>query len=236
MATECTRELHGSRNSIVNSATTLKPKPRTIVDQELEATWKALVNWFADGNHWLVIGTVALAVFAYLQVEISRRTARRQLRGYVSLRPTIIYNIGYGYHPRIDFIAKNHGQTPCSDLRAVYEIALLPEPLPPAHKFPTPESSLNFQNSLFPGADLTIWIVSKRALTPDEVNDIFIDRQRLHCWGILYYRDAFRRERQTKFSASVGGQAFSLSVFSKLLGVTGPEWQWTFGVGHNDAT
>jgi hypothetical protein len=166
-----------------------------------------------------------------------QKTTRAELRGYLSMTPKIFSNFGTTTIINIEFISKNHGQTPAFNNSHAFRIDVLPNPLPPNFVFSSPTNIINPNNTIFPGDDAKVWFNHARLLTVREVAAVSANTNRIWIWGITTYRDAFRKIRTTKFCASAGGQNFAVAQlrFQSGLPVT-VGWNWEYGNEHNQAT
>jgi hypothetical protein len=145
------------------------------------------------------------AVAAKAAVELSDRTAERQLRAYVGITlpedgPATSSFVPPAI-PTIRLGIRNSGQTPAYDVEysAIVDIRAYP-----LNDFSGPPAT-NPSNpiTLFPGTFALSWgmtIRPKRALTDEEVVSIQDGKsKRLYFWGTIKYRDAFNKPRWTTF-------------------------------------
>src|SRR5207302_293978 len=105
----------------------------------------------------------------------------------------------------VDCTIKNHGQTPAFEINYLFGISVLA----PHSELPVASRKITDNSALFPDAEISTRFFGERPLTSKEVEDVGIGTHRLHLWGAATYRDAFRKRRTTRFSASVGGQDFA---------------------------
>lgn len=170
-------------------------------------------------------------------------TARRQLRAYLSINPTVVENYGTQKRATINWVVKNHGQTPASEIRYKFSIEVMPDPLPSGFDFSKPQLEVTSDSSLFPsGGDptnvLKAWFNNDRPFTDDEYDSIEAGTHRIHVWGIMTYRDVFKRARTTIFNASIGGPDFKETMRQTRSGKTnpGPGYLWVHAGNHNQST
>jgi hypothetical protein len=175
---------------------------------------------------------------AQASVAVAKRTAKRELRAYVSVTPENFGGFQPGSHAVVTWIVKNHGQTPAFKIKHTYKLGVFPNALPPGFRFPVADTIIPNEFSLFPGAEVPSWFRHDEVLTAQDVADIRADTKRFHCWGVTEYQDAFQENRYTNFSASAGGQYFADSMEAYIAGrpYNGPRWSWSWGKGHNEAT
>jgi hypothetical protein len=205
--------------------------------QKYECLVAKYTGSLANFTRWLVAVTLLLAFFGFWQVIISRNTARRQLRAYLSMKPKLFGNFGTAIPVTIEFLTKNHGQTPAFNISQIFQIEVLPNPLPEGFRFPQPTIIVSTNHTIFPADDAKTWFNHPRPLTVAEVAAVSNNSHRIHVWGIAYYRDAFGRSQKTKFSASVGGPAFATAQRNVQAGLPpGADWNWEYGIEHNQGT
>jgi hypothetical protein len=132
------------------------------------------------GEWLLFLATVGLWWATWRLVIGADRTAERQLRAYVSVEPTIVYNFGTAALIMIGVDVQNHGETPAGIIFHDFETALLPNPLPGNFVFPVPSRRLDTNNSLFPKSKVPVRFNHDNLLTPAEVADIGSDVRRFH--------------------------------------------------------
>jgi hypothetical protein len=200
--------------------------------------WPAFLGYRLKVTDTLVAVFTALLFFATRDlVRGADDAARRQLRAYLSMTPKIFSNFVTGGFVQVEFLQRNHGHTPAFTITHIFEIAILPNPLPDRFVFPIPTKTVPNNHTIFPADDAKGWFYGGGPLTAAEVASVAARTHRIHVWGVTTYRDAFHKERTTKFSASAGGQNF---VQSQLLAQSGnfngPHWNWEYGTEHNQAT
>jgi hypothetical protein len=54
---------------------------------------------------------------------------------------------------------------------------------------------------------------------------------RIYCWGHIEYEDVFRARWRSRFSVSVGGEAFSRAVNLPADHPSAPQWDWQYASG-----
>jgi hypothetical protein len=177
-------------------------------------------EWLSDNNHWIVIGTLILAIGSIVQIGVSIRTARRQLRAYVLVengnvwdasaigeakqtkRPEIV-DIDWDGYVAIEIAIKNSGQTPARDVRHYAQIGIGDE-IGGVKYFPLmPESasSDSYASPIGPGGLL----FKRLTLTPFPLREPFLSELRgrkkaIFVSGKITYRDAFKTRRVTEYS------------------------------------
>jgi hypothetical protein len=181
-----------------------------------DPSWR---NWLANNDHWLVFGTLILAVAAIAQVLVSLRTTRRQLRAYVLLDGGNVYDAsGIGIVPPVpihsqwvDFVKvtlnlKNSGQTPAKDVVHWAQIAIGDATteylmVPPARLDEIQASVVG------PGQSTTksiIWLPFP--LVDPARQDITAHQKGIYVYGKVVYRDIFNRQRTTTYRVRYSGE------------------------------
>jgi hypothetical protein len=149
---------------------------------------------------------MAVAIASYWQVFISRDTAKRQLRAYVTVKEAklVLRNDGH-VQPRVTFI--NSGQTPAYDIEGIECIRFDQHPF---SETPPPKDT---------GPRVSIWTVGAgepydfigRVLEAREhrLNLLMEDPEVYACVfnGWYTYRDVFRNPHWVHFQLRIGGNA-----------------------------
>ncbi|GEM_PF-3989196 len=184
----------------------------------------ALCGWFQTLGTGDKIAAVATAV-GFLQfvvlvatVHVMRRSARQQLRGYVSAFPDFIRSFDEQTLAEISFTTRNVGQTPAYDITHSSDIEVLPQPLPPGYRFPEPTGDRSTPTVLFPGRDFNGTKRAARTFSVDEILRIRNDEARIYIWGEIRYRDAFNKKRWTRFAANVSADRDTLDSLTSRYG------------------
>jgi hypothetical protein len=153
----------------------------------------------------IAILTLALFLIGGWQVEISRRTAKRQLRAYVfadhvgisdgtHLKPPI-FQLGI---PRTVIAIKNSGQTPAYGLRhwGGIEIKRLTE----ERTLVPPENMTDGSLSSIPTGGLNTKVAwFTRKLTTHEISEIKTCVSAMYVYGRIEYLDVFKRRHFTNY-------------------------------------
>ena len=195
------------------------------------------IEWLGSkAEIWIALGTWALAIFAFSQVGESRKSAKRQLRAYISVRPFGVENFGCAKIIAIHCATYNHGLTPAFKINHKFLIDVLVEPLPQGVPFPDPTREVTKNTALFPRSEMTSWFRNDRVLTWREVRAICQNKMRLHIWGETTYRDIYGDKWTTQFNASVGGPPFFWALQNAKRKKEGPSYLWEYGDSHGQAT
>ena len=75
-------------------------------------------------------------------------------------------------------------------------------------------------------------------MTEEEFDQMETETYRLYVWGVMTYKDAFRRRRETQFNFSIGGVDFVKTMRNQRAGKkeAGPGYVFIHGPRHNYAT
>jgi hypothetical protein len=172
-----------------------------------------LEQWLSVGNNWVVLCTVVLAIAALGQFELTRRTAKRQLRAYVMPELASIADYStikppppaiFTGHLGAAVLIKNSGQTPAYKLVHWGAVIVLPANMEDSLMTPKrlPEIAAT---TLGPGCTIhrTGWTEAK--ISTDQINAIRSGESKVFVYGKIIYRDAFRRRRETTYRLSYAG-------------------------------
>jgi hypothetical protein len=136
------------------------------------------------------------------QMALTREMSIRQMRAYVSLEASpdkpAVYD---GKAFAVVLKAVNRGQTPAYKLRALARVCILPHPFEgmlPRRKEKVRNASASI---LGPGQEFSV-PASLLNITP--IEGIRLNSGwRFHIWGALYYQDAFKKRRVTRFRVTL---------------------------------
>jgi hypothetical protein len=180
----------------------------------------------------LFLATVALYWATRRLVKGADKTAEAQLRAYISITPKDVLNWRHQTNfLGVRFEIENHGQTPGLEICYTFGMEIFDAVLPQNHVFPEPNRQFDQNNSLFPKANVPVWLWYGRVLTSTEVTSIETNK-RFYTWGVMTYVDTFGQIRTTRFSFSFGGPDFGQAM-RRVPNVT---WSWQNGQHHNDTT
>jgi hypothetical protein len=164
----------------------------------------------------IIVGFATWALYAATRdlVRGANKTAERQLRAYV-----IVGEDRGGFGRRDEkllamFVIKNSGQTPARDVHYAARLKLLDFPLKesPFIKFPVDiEEGAKTQKFLVGpnGGTARGYGWSEEKFTSQEADAALMQHQtrRLHCFGLVRYKDVFGETRTTKFCFSIFSDA-----------------------------
>jgi hypothetical protein len=191
--------------------------------------WQTPINLFTAIA--VAIFTAVLMAFTVKLWGSGENYSQRELRAYLSVSPiwVLFFNRTPPEKIMIEAVIRNHGQTPASQIRNVYEIGVF-EP-----SYQTPETATQRRDSegtAFPNLDLAVRFFDSKVFSPQEAGDVISGKKLIFVWGTITYKDAFNRQWETDFSAHVGGPEFAAWV----RGDTKKMPRWTYGKRHNRAT
>ena len=156
----------------------------------------AIKAHWPDATTWAAIGTMILAAFAIAQWYLSVRTARRQLRAYLS---TSSARVKFSKRLIINCEAKlkNCGQTPAYYLADRFEIFAESDPGPTIASLPGLDTTKQYRGTLGPGEETALWC----ELDIDEPTRVAFEQGQTTIWfvGEVTYRDAFDNKQFVQF-------------------------------------
>jgi hypothetical protein len=166
--------------------------------------------WLGDANHVLLLATIALAVFGGTQVEITRRSFKRQLRAYIQIVHASVTDAaalqmpGGATNPLIGGMVtsyveiKNTGQTPAHKVVHWGEIAVIPQT--DENTLAVPAALLDVTTSTIGAGNTTTKTrYLNRQLTLDEVYGVIVGTHAIYVYGKIIYHDIFKRKRVTTY-------------------------------------
>jgi hypothetical protein len=168
-----------------------------------------ITKWFnglATGDKIATIATlVGFLQFVALVATFAlmRRSARQQLRAYISGLPDWITSFDETHPPRASYTMRNLGQTPAYKVVHRSEIAALPFPLPVGFRLPPVNGTIAPATVLFPNVPLIGNSTKAAPFTADELAGIRNRSMRPYIFGEIRYRDVFRKRRRSTFCVSV---------------------------------
>jgi hypothetical protein len=204
--------------------------------------WRAAVAAESQARYtkfgiWVLIPTLLAASFAAIAgwrtVRTMQVTARRELRAYVSFLCRGLANLGTLHPITLDCVIENHGATPAFKINYVFDIGVLPDPLPQGFRFPAPTITAAFDASLFPGGENLIQLSHSRPLTVSEHANAMAGTHRLHIWGTMTYEDVFQIARPTKLRVSAGGPDLMAALTALATGRPATPCRVIHGAEHN---
>jgi hypothetical protein len=157
-------------------------------------------------------------------VRINREIAARQKTlGEAQLRAYVSVNVGGAFYQDSNFVFEanpilhNIGGTPAHRVRWRIAADVLPVPLPEDFGFPLPERPKKLGRSLLlaPQQTFELRAIVGRRIADEEVpkTKAGVDLS-LYVWGIVTYRDIFRKQHRTTFAQQ---------IFWRPAGPVGPD-------------
>jgi hypothetical protein len=171
----------------------------------------------------LFVQALALAIQAWALIRTVRssdRTSRTQLRAYVFVRSHVLAPMFVGRPLTATLAVRNYGPTPARRLRinaGMYLGNVFPEH--GIQDVPTPQVG-----TLAPNALYEFSVTQEGALTEEQVREMSTGALKLFVFGTIYYTDAFRVERFTKFRLMTGG------------GIDGANWNQLYSAPQGNET
>jgi hypothetical protein len=204
-------------------------------------------------TNWIAIGALAAGLLQFcalvVTIWVMDRSAKRQLRAYVAVAVTDIFDPGEGLKTRGAFIIENFGETPAYEVSYLAALIVLQHPLPdkqadiliPHEDQPLPTMAVH-KGQKSPGE---AFFDQQEPFSPEAFTLATTDENyRLYMVGIVEYRDAFRIKRKTRFAAYIENDVLKAAQFIRpTVGESlVPEPQivgkieWVLSHAHNDAT
>ena len=181
------------------------------IDEASDRWWTKAIGISAA-----VIGLLQFFVYLYQGYWLRRTvrtmddTALRQLRAYVWCTATQLHDLEIGKLPRAVMEIRNAGQTPAYDMQVYGGIVLLPYPLPDDTAFPILTAHKSTKMVLHPGGGnphYSIAEFSSGGIKTMDTKHLDAVRKgediRIYLAGLISYRDAFSKARETRFLFSV---------------------------------
>jgi hypothetical protein len=185
-------------------------------------------------GEWLLFAaTRGLWWATWRLVKSSEKTAERQLRAYVFVRPIGTHFLYEGDSCRvtITYGVKNTGQTPAFQLLQFGEICNLMVPAVTRITTPPPNGPLS-AISLGPGAEIegTVWGI----MDIKKLKELGTSFKKIHVVGTAIYIDAFKKRRETQFCFYVANLGEILASHTGTR-VSDGESRFWFSPQHNNA-
>jgi hypothetical protein len=151
------------------------------------------------------IGTLQLFAFIWqaivlgMTIEVSRDTARRQLRAYVAGIPDFMFAFSDSSLPRTRFKLHNSGTTPAHRLRHRTEIEILPNPVEAGMSLPAPSGNFSDPMVLFPNTNFTGNKTRAKVFDTGEISRIRNGTASIYVYGEIEYFDIFENRQTSSF-------------------------------------
>ena len=216
-----------------------EPRPQA---EDATEYWPPIRGYRLKITDTLIAAFMALLLWAtWLTWRATQRlingaelNAERQLRAYLAVIPKTIGGFRPNTVGTFEWLVKNLGQTPAQKIRHRYELAVLPNPLPARHKFAEPSREISSPSALLPRDETASHFSGEAAFTAQQIEAVSRNEARIYCWGYTEYEDVFRVKWRSRFSVSVGGEAFTRAMGLPADHPSAPPWSWEYGSGHNE--
>jgi hypothetical protein len=145
------------------------------------------------------------------QIMIASDTAKRQLRAYTLVAPTVVEDFVAGSAPKAGVKVTIFGQTPAYELELVTHIAALPFPLKEdIRKTPVPDFDVSTITRAILAPTQFASNAPRLTYAPNAEQFRILsagETYRLFVWGEVNYRDTFKVQRVSRFCFSYPSQA-----------------------------
>lgn len=202
-------QTHDTRKSNVKSVTPDSPIINVVTPTAPEnKTSNAYVKDDSNKEKTLdvcmVIATWILAFIAFWQAMITRVSAQRQLRAYITVNPSFEFfdhqNSRRGDKFKFTAKIRNCGQTPAYEVSCGHSVSLLPYPLPKKYPLVADYDLDTSVITLAPNQESTLFFEANKYYQPNEVRAMKLsENQRLFIYGKIIYKDIFKKKRFTSF-------------------------------------
>lgn len=152
------------------------------------------------------VQTFALVVTFIVMIYVGIR----QLRAYISVTCNFIRSFDDKTLASAKFRIRNCGATPAHMVRTVAAVSVFDYPLPESFHFPPITNQPGPSFALFPAQDMRGESWANRPFTQAEIDELRAGKKRIYIYGTARYRDVFRCNRHTNFSASVRADSDTL--------------------------
>jgi hypothetical protein len=136
-------------------------------------------------------------------IEIMRDTAARELRAYVCMSEAMI-EFRQERAPEVQVHIKNCGKTPAYDVEMWIGVALGPYP-GPITLSPPPEGFKKSKSLLAPGEKPHAMVFRHPVMTEQQMSILGTSQLTMFVYGDIRYRDAFGKQRITRYRLMYGG-------------------------------
>lgn len=190
----------------------ITPTPKTQADADAaneEKQEKAAAQNRAETLTAITAGATFIQALALIiTIAVMVRTARRQLRAYMTIKHAGILLIPQSDDDKkdghrsivVDITIQNSGQTPAYKTNAWFKIQLLDLPADSASLDTTPAPRDQWSSAVV-GASETLSMGTKGPVTmnTENFNAVRAQKKGIFVWGVVTYRDIFKKERITNF-------------------------------------
>ena len=187
----------------------------------------------------LAIATFGLVIGVLIQVRDARIASERQLRAYISAKPSNLRGFIVGQIPTAQFIVLNHGQTPAYKIRHIAIVDVVEHPILPTQPNPLviDENEPIPTLVLHPRSDMESGANGIRKITAEDIERVLKGTDyALYLFGLVIYEDAFGEERRTNICAYVCGPELAQIIdTAQKPGVKAVAMPWNLSPYLNEA-
>ncbi|GAK46040.1 conserved protein [Tepidicaulis marinus] len=202
------------------AAQSLKADPEATQDERERrdlAAQEGMALW-AERLFWITFAGVVLLALTFLEAwktavaaqemaTITRTSAEKQLRAYISIEDVLLHNFDGPYATLIEVQYRNRGQTPAYNVRRSLKYHVSPSGEVP--KDPEDDFLVNAERQgrlgIAPSQGRSVSIPIENRLFDMLKGQISAGRTPMFVVGRFYYRDVFGVERITAFNIRVPG-------------------------------
>lgn len=184
-ATKTTEDQSPCHGSVDAPKSDLCQQWRMAEAAEKQANWS---KWQALLSALAVSGLIATIIYTHMTLRLTDKTARRQLRAYVSFSKVRISSIAANKAPKVDVTILNSGQTPAYDLQASVGIGLAPYPY---RDFDLSKLIPHSRTMMGPGHKVRLNVTLAKMLTQQEFIAIKAGTAALYAVSRITYKDVF---------------------------------------------
>jgi hypothetical protein len=176
--------------------------------QQQSTSTFCLLNVVKTETFWVfcsAVFTLSLAWFSYLQIEISRDTAKKQLRAYISITPNreakkiVLQTVGKNDHFEFLLDANNWGQTPAKNIKFWGGIDLIADILDKGFWDKIQKKDIGGITILNPGQNNWFYVRSLILFEDEKLYEFGMGRLKLLLYGKLQYEDIFDEQHNIDF-------------------------------------
>lgn len=207
-------------NSVTSAVEALGKNPKAAeekerADRDLKAQEK-MAKW-ARKLYYATVLSLVLTVFGLILiartlhhtkraanssaeiVEVTRDSAERQTRAYVSVKSIKLTSLLEGAVPEAAVTLINSGHSPATQICAVYGCQV--GPIGQVFRIKFQNTKPTSRLALGPGIDANFSIKSSQGLSAADINAINAGRSTIVIAGAIVYKDIFQRTRRTIFKS-----------------------------------
>ena len=169
-----------------------------------EKNKEATRNRRIEVTTYIVAGATAVQALALIiTIIVMIRTTRKQLRAHIAAEAPVVIPQDITAHRRYEvrLNIRNVGNTPGYNVTFNTHVDILPIPLPEKFDFPLSPTPHIGTGTIFPNQAFTINGFLDKMCSAEEIIEIKnATTKGLYIYGIVSYRDTFKKIRHTEFS------------------------------------